>query len=124
GKLVDSAADLDDAARQLVDASKREKNDQEGAFLGALLRVRYGPDLKDHVKKVMLRWKERSESDGMLLKAFAYIAAMHAENLLILSKSILAEALGCRLVDLKPQYIGPLGTEAVESSEQYVLTRH
>ena len=60
-----------------------------------------------------------------LLDAFAYIAIPHAQNLLFLSKSVLAKALGIDETRIRRRILGPLGEEAAAASfGQFILTRH
>ena len=116
---------LEDATNRLLQESKSEKYADEGAFLGAMLRARIGEDIKAHVTALLLRLNERPAPSGTLMNAFAYIAALHAENYLILTKDVLAGALGCKLRNVKKEVIGPLGEEAAASTAgQFVLTRH
>lgn len=122
-----SGLDFKEAVSRLYLASKseEEKYQDEGAFLGAMLRVRMGDELKLHVKALLLRLKERRVKNETLMDAFAYIAAMHAEHLFILTKDILAEVLSCKLSDVKKKITGPLGDEAAASTGgDRIFTRH
>lgn len=125
GKLADLS--IEDATQRLLNESKSEVK-QEGAFFGALLRVRYGDGLKEHIKKLLNRLKERPISKGhkyTLLDAFSYIAAMHSENQLFLSKLVLAKVLDIELGELRSKVLYPLGEEAAASmAGEYVFTRH
>jgi predicted MPP superfamily phosphohydrolase len=119
--------DFKEAVTRLYYASKseEEKYQDEGAFLGAMLRVRMGDELKSHVKALLLRLKERHVKNWSLMDAFAYIAAMHSEQLYILTKDILAEVLTCKLSDVKRKITGPLGDEAAASTGgDRIYTRH
>lgn len=119
--------ELSEAANRLFLASKSEEDryHNEGAFLGAMLRVRMGDALKLHVKSLLLRLKERHINSETLLDAFAYIAAMHSEQLPILTKEIMAEVLSCKLSDVKKRITGPLGDEAAASTGgDRIFTRH
>lgn len=123
-----SGVSADEAARKLVIESKSEKSTEDGAFLGALLRLRFGDQLKDHVKKLLDRLQERKiskDNNISLLLAFTYIAAMHAENLLFLSKTVLARVLNVGLGDLRSKVLYPLGEEAAaDVAGELVFTRH
>jgi len=122
-----SGLDLKEAVTRLYYASKseEEKYHDEGAFLGAMLRVRMGSELKSHVKALLLRLKERYVKNETLMDAFAYIAAMHSEQLFILTKEILAELLTCKMSDVKKKITGPLGDEAAASTGgDRIYTRH
>nr|WP_265594157.1 metallophosphoesterase [Haloferula sp. BvORR071] len=126
GRLT--GASKEDAVAQLMEAARIEATVPDGAFLGAMLRVRVGVALKDHVASLMGRLETRKiqELPGKtLLDAFAYIAIPHALNVLFLSKPVLARALGLDESRLRRRILGPLGEEAAASAYgQYVLTRH
>jgi hypothetical protein len=126
GKLA--GLDPDEAADKLFEAAKLEASAPDGAFLGAMLRVRVGLALKDHVGALLGRL-DRREIQGYpgktLLEAFALIAIPHAYNLLFLSKPVLAKALAVDETKLRRRVLGPLGEEAAATAQgQYVLTRH
>jgi hypothetical protein len=119
----------DQAVEKLAAEAKLEGEaaDQEGAFLGAMLRTRFGDDLTGHVLGLLQRLRDRKRLPrGTLLEAFAYIAALHAENYLILTRDVLARALNCPTLGfLKAQVLTPLGEEAaVGSGGNVILTRH
>lgn len=124
GKLAKLS--IEEATQQLLTEAKSEAK-QDGAFFGALLRVRYGDDFKRHIKKLLDRLKERQIKDCKytLLEAFAYIAAMHSENQLFLSTLVLANVLNIELGKLRSQVLHPLGEEAAANKAgEYVFTRH
>jgi hypothetical protein len=117
-----------EAVQKLLDAATLEASTPDGAFLGAMLRVRIGMALRDHVAALLGRLESR-EIQGIpgktLLDAFAYIAVPHACNLLFLSKSVLAKALGLDETRIRRRILGPLGEEAAASAYgQSILTRH
>ncbi|GBC62859.1 hypothetical protein DENIS_3843 [Desulfonema ishimotonii] len=119
--------DLKEAANRLLIASKSEeqKYEKEGAFYGAMLRVRIGDELKNHLIILLNRLKEKQILKTNLLEAFAYIVAMHSEGLSILTKDVLAETLNCRLGDIKRYITGPLGDEAATAiGGNHIYTRH
>ncbi|MBA3833212.1 MAG: metallophosphoesterase [Chthoniobacterales bacterium] len=126
GKL--SGLESDEAAQKLFDAATLEAGSPDGAFLGAMLRVRIGMALRDHVAALLGRLESR-ELQGIpgktLLDAFAYIAVPHAFNLLFLSKSVLAKALGLDETRVRRRILGPLGEEAAAAAfGESILTRH
>ena len=126
GKL--SGLESDEAAQRLFDAATIEASTADGAFLGAMLRVRIGLALRDHVAALLGRLEGR-ELQGIpgksLLDAFAYIAVPHAYNLLFLSKSVLAKALGIDETRVRRRILGPLGEEAAAAAfGESILTRH
>ncbi len=118
----------DEAVKRLVAETRSEKSRDDGAFLGALLRLRFGEELKKHVKKLLDRLNEQKifpDKPNTLLLAFAYIAAMHAENKLFLSKLVLAKALGIERGQLRSKVLYPLGEEAAaDVAGDIVFTRH
>lgn len=107
------------------------RNRHDGAFLGAMLQLRKGTELREHVASMLNRLAVRTISSRQdsekktLLDALAYISAMHSENLLFLSKPVLASVLGCNLGKLKNEVLGPLGEEAAAGScGNFILSRH
>lgn len=121
--------DTFEAASRLVEYAKSEArgNVAEGSFLGAMLRARLGEALQDHVKSLLGRLDSRKLPDGglTLMDAFAYIVALHADNIQLLTKSVLSRILNCPLDQLGRRVLGPLGEEAAISEHaSYVLTRH
>jgi hypothetical protein len=114
---------------RFLEESRSELYRRDGAFLGAMLRVRHGGKLDEHVRLLLGRLAYRpipgSTSGATLKDAFTYIAAMHAENLLFLSKIVLARVLHCNPGDIVPQIVRRLGQEAaIDTASHYVLTRH
>lgn len=102
-----------------------EQHPQDGAFLAAMLHVRYADGLKEHVYSLLKRLQSVSIKGGTLLNAFTYISAMHAEGLQILSKKVLANTLGCNEGDVIRSVIGPLGDESAGTvAGGAILTRH
>ncbi len=119
--------ELEQASTQLLEAAKMEvTTSQDGTFFGAILQVRWGEGLKDHVDSLLGKLQNRPIGNGRTLRdAFAYIAAMHTQNLSILSKEVLAEALQVKLSDLKRAVINPLGEEAaIATTGRFIFTRH
>lgn len=119
--------DLPNAIELFFNASKSEEKKyvDEGAFLGAMLQVRMGDQLKLHVNKLLDRLHSQSIKERSLMDAFAYIAAMHSEQLFILTKDVLAEVMLCKINDVKRKIIGPLGDEAAASTRgDVIFTRH
>lgn len=121
-----SGKDEAEAVRLLIDAAVREGSAGDGAFFGAMLGVRIGEELKDHLKALLIRLDERRVTTGGTLQlAFAYIAAMHAEGLAFLSRPVLAKVLGYPLKDVKSRILAPLGKEAAATtSGEFIFTRH
>lgn len=124
GKLAGRTEE--EATRALVEAARSEAADtRNGAFLGAMLRVRVGEDIKEYVRRLMRPLRDRPAPGGTLLDAYAHIAGMHAENLLFLSRPVLAAVLGCNEGRLDKEVIRPLVKEAMaDQGGRYVFTRH
>jgi hypothetical protein len=99
---------------------------EEGTLLGALLMVREGEDLRERVSRLMAPWEAEPGIGGRsLLDIYAAIVAMHSENQLYLSRTILSYALGCEEADLDSRPLQTLRREAmVDGGTTYVLTRH
>lgn len=115
----------EEAVNALLREARSESYGNEGAFLGAMLRTRLGDGIKDHVRSLIASLNETKALRGTLSDAFAYIAVPHAENIQILSKGVLAKALGCSRPRLQTLVLGPLGEEAaVAPSKQFIMTRH
>jgi hypothetical protein len=127
GKLAD--VNREEAVETLLRAAHEESIDERGAFLGAMLRVRVGDALKDHVANLMTRLKDTvirsSKSNSNLLDALIYIAAPHSFNLQFLSRSVLAIALDLDEAHLRKEVLKPLGEEAAaEATGDFILVRH
>jgi hypothetical protein len=114
------------AANELHGASiSPDVDEQEGAFLGAMLRLRYGDTLKDKIRSIIYRLKNIPAPGGTLLEAYAMIAAMHNEGLRFLSLPVLAEALDCSQNEIRRKIMNPLADEAVAAGGgRFVLCRH
>jgi hypothetical protein len=116
-----------DASLRLLEAARTEETNQtEGTFFGAVLQVRLGGELKNHVRTLLEKLQSHRITDKRTLgDAFIYIAAMHAENLPFLSKEVLAEVLEINYSDLRRNVLFPLGEEAaIATTGQFVFTRH
>jgi hypothetical protein len=116
-----------DAAEKLVAESRTESYRNEGAFLGAMLRTRYGEDIKLYVQRILenlFRYRIRNTKKSML-DAFAYIAVPHAENISALHRKILAAILGISEQNLNSDVLMPLGAEALtDTHNEFIVTRH
>ncbi len=129
GKVAGQSTD--EAAKSLVEKSTSESynNPAEGSFLGAMLQVRFGEAIQDHVKKILVSLSGRkfTNHDLTLLDAFSYIIALHSDNVLILTKEVLAKSLNLEVSLLNRNVLVPLGEEAsivVSEYSKYILTRH
>jgi hypothetical protein len=103
-------------------AARRE----DGDLLGALLVTRQGEDMRAHVRTLVNGLGQEPVIASFSLRdVYAMVAAMHAENQLYLSRSVLAFALGCNMDELERKALYPLRREAMlDTGEHYVLTRH
>ena len=125
GQLSDKS--LTEAAQLLVESAEKEATTGEGAFFGAMLKMRIGDQLKEHLRKMLNRFAHRKiPGGGNLQQAFGYIAAMHSEGLMFLSKPVLVEVLGLpEGRALKPKVLVPLGKEAAATqARNFIFTRH
>lgn len=127
GKLAN--LNREEAVESLLRAAQEESVDERGAFLGAMLRVRVGDALKDHVANLMTRLRgmviRSSKSNSNLLDALIYISAPHSFNIQYLSRSVLAVALELDEAHLRTEVLKPLGKEAAaEATGDFILVRH
>lgn len=113
----------------LVEASSDNRFRSEGAFLGALLVTRYGPDLAAHVFDMMLRashWGIPSHSsDRTLLDALVCIALPQSFGVYQMNNDIVARCLGIDDSELYASVLPSLGDEAsISYGGDSVLIRH
>lgn len=103
-------------------AARRE----DGELLGALLVTRQGEDMRAHVRTLVNGLGRNPVIRSYSLRdIYAMVAAMHGENQLYLSRSVLAFALGCDVDELERNALLPLRREAMlDAGDTYVLTRH
>lgn len=99
---------------------------EDGELLGALLVTRQGEDMRAHVRTLVNGLGRTPVIKTYSLRdIYAMIAAMHAENQLYLSRSVLAFALGCDIDELERKALLLLRREAMlDAGDSYVLTRH
>jgi hypothetical protein len=99
---------------------------EDGELLGALLVTRQGEDMRAHVRTLVNGLGRNPVIKSYSLRdIYAMVAAMHAENQLYLSRSVLAFALGCDIDELERKALLPLRREAMlDSGDTYILTRH
>ncbi|MBI4798177.1 MAG: metallophosphoesterase [Desulfarculus sp.] len=117
----------DEAARTLVAEAAKVKPGAEGSFLGALLEIREGPEaLRARVGALLAILRDREFKPGVsLADAFAYIAAPHDVGILVLTKPVLAQALGCTVQQVGTALLTPLGQEAlIAAPGRFITTRH
>jgi|GEM_PF-622333 len=120
---------INEAANKLVDASKDDKGGGDGAFLGAMLKIRMADGLKDHIKILLSRLgsrKIKKTKDISLLDAFAAIAFMHAEGFDFLSQPVLSQYIfNDPTKSVSGSILTPLGKEAAATSTgKFIFTRH
>jgi hypothetical protein len=117
----------ENAALALLESARTlSAKKEEGTLLGALLIVREGEELRQRVGRLMAPWVGAAGVGGRpLLDIYAAIVAMHAENQLYLSRTVLAYALKCDETELDTGPLHVLRREAmVDGGTAYVLTRH
>ncbi|UQU65960.1 hypothetical protein COUCH_06555 [Couchioplanes caeruleus] len=119
---------LDDRAaqvEQLCEAAN-EESVKDGAFLGAMLRVRYADGFDNHILLLMRRLHGRRVGERKsLLTAFSFIAATHALGITDLSPAILAELMGVGRGEVSSLVVHPLADESVVTKAGgAILTRH
>ena len=108
-----------------LSASAEDEGSREGALFGALLSLRHGSDLQDHVRKLLQRLDGFPVAgDGKVGRAFRLISAMHAEGLPFLSRRVLQEVLGCDEAKLQSNILRMLATEAAAGGGIQLRTRH
>lgn len=99
---------------------------EDGELLGALLITRQGEDMQAHVR-TLVSGLDRSPAikTHSLRDIYTMVSAMHAENQLYLSRSVLAFALGCEIDELERKALTPLRREAMlDAGDTYILGRH
>lgn len=124
GKLNRNLSE-EEAADELVKAARPPEDQGHTTLLGALFMVRENETQQEHVLKFLNRFAERDRNHAgsvKLLTAYAYIAALNAENFSILRKAILTQALPFDVDDLDQEVITPLSTEVTFNT--FILTRH
>lgn len=105
--------------------SKHSENEVSESLLGAVLAVRFGESLKDHVFEQMHKVKRLQIKRVDLTDAIYKIAAMHVHDFSFLSQEVLAQSLGIASDELFKKVIHPLGKEAVAAcSGTRIYARH
>jgi len=116
----------DGRASALLRAARDEAPGYEGSFFGAMLRVRFGEGLRDHVRILGERLRVvRLSSGATLLQAFLCAACLHSRNVFSLEPHTLAAALSIEREQVFREVLWPLGEEAaVTQAGQRILVRH
>jgi len=117
---------MEQAVNAITDTFARErKNTEEGALLGALLKVRTQSAPSDYGHRLLGPLNEQGAPGGTLLAGFAYIAQMHAEGFGFLSRTVLAAMLECDDRTCDQEVIVPLQEQGmVIATGQFIQTRH
>lgn len=103
---------------------------QGGTLFGAMLAIRYGEGLVEHIRNLLIRLRDRTfqTASGQhisLAEAFMYISIPHSLGINGLDHSVLSEALGISRAELEMNVLTPLGEESPIAIEgKYILTRH
>jgi hypothetical protein len=115
----------------LMEAVADERDIQDGAFLGGLLKTRYGAGLIEHIRELLTRLSQRriysgrSEVSDSLLDAFFLLALPHAANVRTMTASVLAMSLDIAEQEVFGAIVLPLGDEAAISlNADNILVRH
>ncbi len=119
--------DKDQAVAILVGhARELATRNEDGELLGALLITRQGEDMRAHVRTMLVGLPTTPLIGRFSLRdVYAMVAAMHAENQLYLSGSVLAVALGCTFAELETKVLDLLRREAMlDKGDTLILTRH
>jgi hypothetical protein len=131
GELAKLSTTAERIAALMDAATDLQRSQDEGAFLGALLKTKYGPGLADHVRELLIRLSEREvyaagrHESFRLLDSFFMIAVPHASGLPSLPSEVLAEIHGLSPAETLAQIVIPLGDEAAISfNGEGVTTRH
>lgn len=128
GSQMNSAASAHhtpEALAQEMLLAAKDEGAQGSAFFGALLTLRYGHDLKGHVRALMEKFDALPvQGGGTVGQAFHYIAAMHAQGFEFLSTKVLAKTMGCDEAVFKRDVRKPLSDEAATGTGQFLRTRH
>lgn len=119
----------EDRIRLLMSSARDHTESGDGALLGALLDIRYGANLEQHVVEMMKRlanWAVPGAISRLtLLDAFVMIALPHASGVHSLSQELLARATGTTADELAFSVLHPLGEEAaINFSRAAVMVRH
>lgn len=95
-------------------------------FFGALLSIRHGKKLGEHVKSMLESLeRERIYNGKTLLDAYSYIASIHSIGLNILTYDILAHVLDIPITRLHREVIIPLRSEAaISAKSDTIQIRH
>lgn len=118
GKLKDNK----NAEEALFSRAQTEKQ-AHNSLLGAMLQVRTGKTLQEHLKPSLSDLEAKKTSNNISLReAIAYISALHAYNIKLVTREILGHALGCSEEILTNQILKPLGKEIIAG--KYILIRH
>ncbi|MFC6079657.1 P-loop NTPase [Sphaerisporangium aureirubrum] len=121
----------DERVRELLDAASEQSSQNDGAFLGALLKTRYGDGLSDHVRELLVRLDQHrlntldGESEYTLRDVFFLIALPHAAGVRTLTSVVLEECFALTQQEVFASIVLPLGNEAAASyNGKEILIRH
>jgi len=107
-------------------AAQEEALEGENSLLGAMLRVRIGDGLPDHVRTLGQHLSGIHLSSGAtLLQAFLYVACLHSRQVLSLRPEALAAALALPRNRVYREVVWPLGEEAaLTRAASSLMVRH
>lgn len=115
----------------LLSAAADQDPSRDGSLFGAVLSVRYGDGLVDHVRQLVIRLRDRAihvpgrRSPGTLLDALTYVALPHSFGVRSLSRNVLGEIFELSRPELDAFVLAPLGDETPLSlNGDRLVTRH
>ncbi|MBL8098805.1 MAG: hypothetical protein JNK81_06460 [Anaerolineales bacterium] len=118
GKLKDSNS----PEEALFSRAQTEKQ-SHNSLLGAMLQVRTGKTLQEHLRPGLGDLENKKVDDKISLQeAIAYISALHAYNIKLVTREILEKVLDCSEEVVANKIIKPLGKEIIAG--KYILIRH
>lgn len=126
GRLSHEPDEKTRVERLLSAAREEAARPGEGAFFGAMLKMRFGEALREHLRDLLLRLQERSLPGGRnLMEAFAYVAAPQAIGIAGLDIPVLGAIFGLDERQVRAQIQRPLGEEAAATAAGMLLqVRH
>lgn len=103
----------DQRVTALMEAASSEALSPDGSLFGAMLQIRIGAGLRDHVRTLGERLRRRHTASGKsLLRTLLYVASLHSREVTSLTPMTLAEAIGIPVGDIHREVVWPLGDEA------------
>ncbi|WP_441718500.1 P-loop NTPase [Glutamicibacter sp. MCAF14] len=128
-------ADVDGRVERLLSVAQSYRGGAKNSLFGAMLEIRYGDGLKEHVRELLGQLKDRtfygrkadgSDSDSYnFAEAFLVISLMHDVGNTPISKERLGSVFGLGQAELANSVLVSLGEESPVAFEgNFVVTRH